>query len=107
MNTLIHWCVFFVLHHGLGWEQAWSNLAAFMLAVTFSFFANAMYTFEAKATSLRYWLFVVFMGLVSLAIGAGADALNLPSLLTLVVFSALSLVIGFCYSRWVVFRRVE
>lgn len=105
INTLLHWGVFLLLHLGLSLSQAWSNVTAFAVAVTFSFFANAAYTFKARATPSRYVLFTLFMGALSVAVGAMADHLSLPPWVTLVVFSALSLVIGFAYSQWIVFRR--
>ena len=105
INTLLHWLVFLMLHLSMGLKQAWSNLIAFALAVTFSFFANAAYTFQARATPRRYLLFTAFMGILSVGVGAAANQLALAPLITLVVFSALSLVIGFTYSQWIVFRR--
>lgn len=107
LNTLIHWSTFAVLHAILGFSQALSNLAAFCLAVSFSFYANAHYTFKARATGSRYLLFVGFMGLLSLGVGYAADRLRLPGLITLIVFSAISLVCGFFYSKCFIFRERE
>lgn len=105
VNTLIHWVVFFLLYVGLCFSQAISNVLAFSLAVTFSFFANAIFTFKAEATGKRYCLFVIFMGSVSFLTGALADALDIYPLITLLAFSAISLFLGFVYSHWIVFRR--
>lgn len=105
LNTLLHWCVFFALFGGLSRSQAVSNLVAFMVAVTFSFLANAAFTFKSRATWRRYVLFVGFIGGVSFAVGRLADVWQLHPLLTLVVFSAISMVAGFVYSNWVVFRE--
>ena len=105
VNTLLHWAVFLLLNLGLGVAQSWSNLLAFAVAVTFSFFANARYTFQAKATPLRYLLFTSAMGGLSFLVGATADTLALAPLVTLVVFSGLSLVLGFAYSQWFVFKE--
>lgn len=102
-NTLIHWAVFAGTYQIVG-EQSISNLVGFCAAVSFSFFANARLTFKARPTPGRYVAYVLFLGALSYAIGAIADASNLPPLATLVVFSGLSLVIGFLYSRYVVFR---
>ncbi len=107
LNTLIHWSTFSVLHAILGFSQALSNLAAFCLAVSFSFYANAHYTFKARATGSRYLLFVGFMGLLSLGVGYAADRLRLPGLITLIVFSTISLVCGFFYSKCFIFRERE
>jgi len=105
INTLLHWATFLLLNIGIGLTQSWSNLLAFAVAVTFSFFANARFTFQAEATPLRYFLFTGAMGLLSYLVGAMADALALVPIITLVVFSALSLVLGFVYSQWVVFKE--
>ncbi|MCG7600448.1 GtrA family protein [Halomonas sp. McH1-25] len=104
LNTIIHWTIFLALHMLFGRSQAISNFVAFGVAVTFSFFFNARYTFQARATSQRYLVFVAFMGGVSLAVGKLADYVDLPSLATLVAFSAISLGLGFVYSQWIVFR---
>ncbi|WP_172116139.1 GtrA family protein [Halomonas hibernica] len=105
VNTLLHWTVFIVLHSGVGLSQAWSNILAFSVAVTFSFFANALYTFKARATPKRYVLFTLFMGALSFGVGAAADHLMLPAWVTLVLFSGISLVVGFAYSKWIVFKE--
>ncbi|MCU1749561.1 GtrA family protein [Pseudomonas sp. 6D_7.1_Bac1] len=107
LNTLIHWSTFFVLHTAMGFRQAPSNFVGFCLAVSFSFYANARYTFKQKTSVSRYLLFVGFMGLMSYGVGYVADQLLLPGLMTLVVFSGISLVCGFFYSKFFVFRERE
>ncbi|MFJ2986623.1 GtrA family protein [Collimonas sp. NPDC087041] len=104
INTIIHWCVFYLLHYIVGVNQAFSNLGAFCVAITFSFFANAQYTFRAETTTTRYLLYVIFMGTLSAAVGAIADNLRLTPIVTLIVFSAISLLCGFFYSKFIVFR---
>lgn len=104
INTGIHWALFLGLHGLMGVSQSISNGVAFLAAVTFSFYANANVTFQARATPVRYTFFVLFMGGLSLVVGAAADAWNLFPLVTLIVFSALSLVVGFLFSHYVIFR---
>lgn len=106
-NTLVHVAVFLALHSGLGLRQALSNLLAFAVAVTASYQLNARYTFEVRPTGARYALFLVGMGSLSLLLGALADWAGLAPWLTLVSFSGASLVIGYAYSRAVVFKRSE
>lgn len=103
-NTALHWLVFALLFGFLGWDQAKANLAAFGVAVTFSFFVNARFTFNKTASAVRYGSFVLAMGALSYATGWLADMLATPPLLTLMVFSALSLILGFAYARFCVFR---
>lgn len=104
-NTLIHWQIFFLLSVAAGLSQAISNLAAFCVAASFSFYMNAQFTFAAGATVAGYLAFLLGMGALSLGIGHLGDLWRLHGLLTVVLFSALSLVFGFLYSKYVVFRE--
>ncbi|MGK3114142.1 GtrA family protein [Candidatus Pantoea formicae] len=104
INTVIHWAVFGALFAS-GANQSTSNLAAFCVAVTFSFFANAKWTFNAEATTARYFLYIFFMGALALSVGWIADRLHISPIVTLIFFSALSLVCGFAYSKFFVFRK--
>lgn len=106
LNTAIHWAVFSALFV-TGSTQSLSNFAAFCVAVTFSFFANAKWTFNAEATTIRYMLYILFMGSMAAFVGWAADKIHLPPLITLVVFSAVSLVCGFVYSKMFIFREVK
>jgi putative flippase GtrA len=103
VNTAVHWAVFFSVH-AAGVNQAFSNMSAFFVAVTFSFFANAKFTFNGKATTGRYLIYLGFMGAMAASVGQMSDSLGLPSIFTLITFSAVSLVMGFFYSKYIVFR---
>lgn len=107
INTGCHWLVFLLLHLGIGASQALSNLAAFGVAASLSYFANAAFTFAVRPSGARYLLFLTGMGSLSLLLGALADWAGLAPWLTLVSFSGASLVIGYAYSRAVVFKRSE
>lgn len=104
LNTIIHWVVFSLLIYYFNSNQAFANLLGFIIAVTFSFFANAIFTFKATATTGRYILFVGFMGMVSFLIGAASDSLRVNPFFTLLTFSTISLICGFLYSKYIVFR---
>ncbi|NUE62714.1 GtrA family protein [Escherichia coli] len=61
VNTAIHWIVFAALFYA-GSDQAWANLTAFCVAVTFSFFAKEganKQVISSQADSLikisRFW----------------------------------------------------
>lgn len=97
LNTLIHWVVFAICIKN-DQTQSLSNFAAFCVAVTFSFFANARWTFNSEATTFRYMMYVLFMGMVATVVGAYADRVKVNPVATLVIFSGLSLVCGFLYS---------
>lgn len=105
VNTLIHWGVFAVVFYIFDAHMALSNLLGFGCAVTFSFFANARFTFRADATAIRYCLYVAFMGALSIAFGFLSEFWALPPIVMLVVFSAVSLVCGFIYANFIVFTQ--
>ncbi|MBK3446131.1 GtrA family protein [Pseudomonas lactis] len=107
INTLIHWAVFAIIFYGLDASQAVSNLLGFAVAVTFSFFVNARFTFSSDATAVRYLLYVAFMGALAATFGWLAELWALPPIVTLVLFSGVSLVCGFLYARFVVFSKEE
>ena len=107
LNTIIHWAVFSFLVYCLKYSQASANLFGFVVAVTFSFFVNAKFTFKATVTTGRYILFVTFMGVLSFLTGSASDCLGLNPLFTLTIFSSLSLICGFLYSKYIVFRNVK
>ncbi|WP_212025432.1 GtrA family protein [Citrobacter portucalensis] len=104
INTIIHWLVFGIVLNALNTTQALANLTAFCTAVTFSFYANAKFTFKAKTTNMRFILYIGFMGTLSAVTGLVGDACRLPALLTLICFSFISLICGFLYSKFIVFR---
>ncbi|ATG01223.1 GtrA family protein [Lelliottia amnigena] len=107
INTLIHWVVFAICIYVFHSSQALANFAGFVFAVSFSFFANARFTFKARTTTMRYMLYVGFMGALSAVVGWEADRVSLAPIVTLVVFSAISLVCGFIYSKYIVFRDAK
>ncbi len=104
LNTAIHWLCFGALVHFFASTQALANIVAFCCAVTFSFFADAKWTFNSKATLGRYIAFVLFMGAMAGLTGYIADKLSIPALVTLIAFSGFSLVAGFIYSKLIVFK---
>ncbi len=107
LNTAIHWVCFGVMLSLIGMNQAISNLVAFCVAVTFSFFVNAKWTFKSKATTCRYVAFVIFMGVMAALTGYIADRLHATALITLISFSGFSLAAGFIYSKFIVFRDTK
>ncbi|WP_130904030.1 GtrA family protein [Pseudomonas sp. Sample_22] len=104
-NTLIHWQIFFLLSVAAGFSQAVSNLVAFCVAASFSFYMNGLYTFDSKLSVGGYLLFMAAMGALSYGVGHAGDVWRLHGLLTVALFSALSLVLGFLFSKYVVFSE--
>ncbi|HDS1681857.1 TPA: GtrA family protein [Pseudomonas putida] len=103
-NTLVHWGVFLSLHLALGLSQARSNFSAFVVASSLSYLVNARYTFAVRPTGRGYIIFLFGMGSFSLVLGAVADWADLWPGVILLTFSAASLVVGYCFTRGVVFR---
>lgn len=104
LNTALHWSVFLFMHYVCYLSQSISNLTAFIIAVTFSFFMNAKFTFSQKATAGKFISYTVFLGGLSYLVGFISDQIELPAIVTLVVFSAISLICGFIYSKYIVFK---
>ncbi|MGW8462784.1 GtrA family protein [Pseudomonas sp. CLCA07] len=106
-NTLIHWQIFYVLTTSAEWSQAASNVSAFCVAASFSLYVHALYTFDAKASMLRYLVYVCFMGVMSFVVGHFADVRKLHGLVTVGSFSFLSLICGLLFSRFILFSERE
>ncbi|WP_342462702.1 GtrA family protein [Arsenophonus apicola] len=107
INTLIHWIIFAIIVSITNTSQSYANLTSFLVSVTFSFFANAKFTFNKKATSSRYIAFISFMGMMSYLIGYFSDRLNIHPIFTLVTFSTTSLILGFLYSKFIIFKGIK
>lgn len=104
LNTLIHWLFFGLCYYILSFEQSISNLVGFVVAVIFSFFMNAKFTFKQKVSSAKFVSYIGFMGLISYCTGFIADKFSSPAIVTLIVFSGVSLLCGFIYSKFIVFK---
>ncbi|WP_200626794.1 GtrA family protein [Pseudomonas sp. LAM2023] len=99
-NTATHAAVFTSMLAFSG-DQAVSNLVAFTVALSFSFLANARFTFRVPLSLSRYLWFVAGMGSLSVSLGYLGDRLGWQPMVTVTLFSLLSLVLGFLFSRWV------
>ncbi|PVZ41798.1 GtrA family protein [Pseudomonas sp. CC120222-01a] len=99
-NTIIHAAVFAALQVA-GNDQALSNLLAFIVALSFSFMANAWFTFRVPVSLVRYCVFVAGMGSLSASLGYLADSQGWPPPLTVGLFCLVSALLGFVFARWV------
>ncbi|EHD7957344.1 GtrA family protein [Escherichia coli] len=104
VNTALHWGVFYACYNNLAFGQGRSNIVGFICAATFSFFANARCSFKVSATKARYFIFIFFMGAMSYLFGVLFDLLALSPIFTLFTFSLFSLVLGYCASKYFIFR---
>ncbi|XWY23439.1 GtrA family protein [Bisgaard Taxon 45] len=105
INTIIHWFVFILSIYTLNINQTYANLISFLCAATFSFFANAKFTFNAQKTTRRYILFMGFMGSLSILFGYISDIHKINPLYTIILFSLTSLFLGFIYLKFLVFKK--
>lgn len=104
-NTATHWAIFCIGVYFIHLGHAISNLLAFAVAATLSFFANAKFTFNEKASGIRYIFFILFMGAISFLAGLISGNYSISPLAMLAAFSTVSLVLGFLFSKFIVFRR--
>lgn len=104
VNTLIHWVVFAALFTE-GQTQSFSNFAAFCAAVTFSFFANEKWTINSEAATISYLVYLFIMGGIASAVGLCSDRSSLSPVITLVIFSSISLLCGFSYYNFISFKK--
>lgn len=104
LNTLLHIGIFSVLYFYFSTDQAISNLFAFLVAVTFSYFINLKYNFKSKYNIKKYMLFVIFMGLISFGIGFISDQTQINPFATMIIFTFISLTLGFFLSKYFIFR---
>lgn len=105
VNTAFHALIFLACYLLWGMSQTSSNLIGFLSAVSLSFLLNAHFTFDSYRSWRRYWLYCAFMGIVNLSVGAMGDGLGWAPVVTLVVFSSVSLVLGYALARHVVFHE--
>jgi putative flippase GtrA len=104
INTILHIFVFFILHHLYNFNQSISNLIAFSIVVTFSYFINSKYNFKSKYNIKKYIFFVVSMGLISFGIGFISDKNQIDPFETIIIFTLISLTLGFFLSKYFIFK---
>lgn len=104
INTLLHISVFLVLNFYFSTNQAISNFFAFLIAVTFSYFINLKYNFKSKYNVKKHLYFVLLMGLISFAIGFISDQNQINPFATIIIFTLISLTLGFFLSKYFIFK---
>ena len=103
-NTIIHWSIFTILWVFLDATQATGNISGFLCAVTISYLLNAKFTFNRKPTGIKYCLFLCFMGSLTYILGYCGDIFSFFPFITMILSSAISLVLGFLFSKYIVFK---
>lgn len=105
LNTALHWGVFLFLTFAINQTQSVSNFIAFVIAASFSFYANARWNFSQKMNTGRYLLWLVIMGSMAILSGWAGEYCHIPAILTLIAFSFSSLLIGFIFAKFIVFKE--
>lgn len=103
-NTILHWVIFYCGYFFMQFSQAVANLVAFFCAVNVSYYLNSKFNFNRPLTGKRYLWFVGLMSLLSFSIGGVADLYQGWPIFTLIVFSGSSMVLGYLFSKYIVFR---
>lgn len=104
INTAIHWIIFIKLNLSYGIDQGPANALGFFCAASTSYFLNSKFTFKKSISGPRYLLFIGFMGGLSYATGAVGDIMNFEAVYTAIIFTIISLAVGFSCSRYFIFR---
>ncbi|MET1116849.1 MAG: GtrA family protein [Comamonas sp.] len=102
-NTVVHAIVFFI--GILLLSQSLANLLAFFVSASFSFFANARFTFKAAPKKWKYLLYLFFMGGLSYFVGYFCGYVGVAPVLTFILHCLLSLIIGFLFSKFLFEER--
>jgi putative flippase GtrA len=104
LNTAVHVVVVVVLVELGGFGSVSANVAAFVVANTFSFWANSRWTFRASLSARRYgrFLMVSLLGLaVTAAVSGFASWMNWHYLVgTLLVFCTLPVLTFTAHQTW-------
>lgn len=107
LNTVIHIAVFALLHAN-NVSATWANGVAFLSTATFSYWANAKWTFQQSFQSLpSYLIFVAWLGSLALFSGWLMDYLAWSSWLSIPFFMGMSVVLGFLGVKKMVFNKKD
>lgn len=102
-NTIIHGIAFFLLLNFF--SQAISNLFAFFVAVCFSFYMNAIFTFKERPTANKFLKMIFFMAICAYGFGFIGDYCELEPVVTIAIYFILNPLIGFTLTKFLVFKN--
>lgn len=104
-NTILHISIFFTMYLFFNLSQSISNFIGFFIAVSFSYFINSKYNFKSQYNIKKYLYFVLLMGLISFVIGFISDQNQINPFITMIIFTLISLILGFFLSKYYIFKR--
>lgn len=103
-NTILHISIFFTMYLFFNLSQSISNFIAFFITVSFSYFINSKCNFKSQYNIKKYLYFVLLMGLISIIIGFISDQNQIPPFATIIIFTLISLTLGFFLSKYLIFK---
>ena len=110
VNTAIDFSVFWTTVHFLGWPLVPANVLAWLVAVSFSYVMNSFITFGPESGRILRWRdYATFLasgvaGMVASTATLFALSYVLPVLAAKLISIAISFVVNFSLSHFVVFR---
>lgn len=110
VNTAIDFSVFWTTVHFLGWPLVPANVLAWLVAVSFSYAMNSFITFGPESGRVLRWRdYLTFLasgvaGMVSSTATLFALSYVMPVLVAKLISIAVSFVVNFSLSHFVVFR---
>lgn len=110
VNTAIDFSVFWTTVHFLGWPLVPANVLAWLVAVSFSYVMNSFITFGPESGRVLRWRdYATFLasgvaGMVASTATLFALSFVMPLLAAKLISIAISFVVNFSLSHFVVFR---
>ena len=110
VNTAIDFSVFWTTAHFLGWPLVPANVLAWLVAVSFSYVMNSFITFGPESGRILRWRdYATFLasgvaGMVASTATLFALSYVMPLLAAKLISIAISFVVNFSLSHFVVFR---
>ena len=110
VNTAIDFSVFWTTVHFLGWPLVPANVLAWLVAVSFSYVMNSFITFGPESGRILRWRdYATFLasgvaGMVASTATLFALSYVMPVLVAKLISIAISFVVNFSLSHFVVFR---
>ena len=110
VNTAIDFSVFWTTVHFLGWPLVPANVLAWLVAVSFSYAMNSFITFGPESGRVLRWRdYATFLasgvaGMVASTASLFALSYVMPVLAAKLISIAISFVVNFSLSHFVVFR---
>jgi putative flippase GtrA len=110
VNTAIDFSVFWTTVHFLGWPLVPANVLAWLVAVSFSYAMNSFITFGPESGRVLRWRdYATFLasgiaGMVTSTTTLFALSYVMPLLVAKLISIAISFVVNFSLSHFVVFR---